>query len=76
MNKAPNGTILPDMFYVKLEHKDAFLKTVTANTNIAGISKARQYPEFLLIGNGRKCDFSGDIFLPEEEVYCVLVLKM
>lgn len=73
MIKTSDGTILPDMFYLKAEHKDEFLKTVKARTDWAGTNKGEKYPKFLNIGKGRKCDYSGDILQPDDDVYCVYV---
>lgn len=68
--------ILPDMFYVKVEYKDEFLKIVKANINWSGTSPSNRYPAFLKIGNGRKCDYSGELFNKNEDVYCVFVTEI
>lgn len=70
-----NDTILPDIFYVKLEHKDAFLKTVKVKSEISGSGKAHRYPSFTRLGTGRKCDYSGEVFQPEDDIFCVYVLE-
>jgi hypothetical protein len=68
-----NDTILPDMFYIKLEHKDSFLKLVQAKEEWSGTGTAHKWYKFLQLGTGRKCDFSGEVFKPDDEVYCVYV---
>lgn len=68
--------ILPDMFYVKVKYKEEFLKTVKANLNWSGTSPGNKYPAFLKIGDGRKCDFSGELFVKTDDIYCVFVIEI
>ncbi len=68
-----NTTILPDMFYVKIKHKEAFLKTVVANEDVSATMKWHKYPEFLC--NTVVCDYSGEPFNENDLVYCVMILK-
>lgn len=65
-------TILPDMFYVKAEHREAFLKTVEVYMPHSGENVWSKYPKFLKY---RKCDYSNQEFKDTDRVFCVFVLK-
>jgi hypothetical protein len=66
---------LPDMFYVKAEHKENFLneKVSEAKLEWSGQYEWKKFPAFL---NYRKCDYSGETFQPDDQVFCVYVMKL
>jgi hypothetical protein len=62
-----------DMYYVKAEYRNQFLQTIEiGNLDWSGTNQWNKYPKFLRY---RKCDFSGEKFKLDDQVFCVYVVK-
>lgn len=68
-----NDIILPDMHYVKLKYKRRYLKVVDAVVACSGSGLWKKYPKFLHGINGRTCDYSGEVLMPNDKIFCIMV---
>ncbi|NJO63654.1 MAG: hypothetical protein HC836_37330 [Richelia sp. RM2_1_2] len=64
------GTFFPDMFYVKEQYKEQFLKCIDVKEGISGSNLWKNYSSPIKYD---VCDYSGEEFLDEDLVFCVYV---
>jgi hypothetical protein len=63
-----------DIYYVKAMYKEKFLETTEkVKMEWSGQYAWSKFPKFL---GYRKCDFSGEEFSPDDQVFCVYVIKL
>lgn len=64
-----------DMYYVKAEHKESFLKERVKQAKLEWSSTNlwKQYPKFLRY---RTCDYTNESFNEDDQVFCVYVISL
>lgn len=69
------NNISGDMYYVKAIYRNRFIDEKTEHVKIewSGENKWEKYPKFLRY---RVCDYSGEPFQLDDQVFCVYVIKL